>query len=126
MLSRLNILLTLITAALSLYGTTMLQQLRVLGILGRAPGNSNVHGCDGQLRSIPGTRHCEDMHYHPRSGLLFAACEGPQSPRFRWNPPAAHFDEPESVPTGEGRGGLVVVNPKVGIFDNSRAALTPS
>ncbi|GHJ87055.1 hypothetical protein NliqN6_3457 [Naganishia liquefaciens] len=92
----------------------MLHQLRVLGLLPRSAGTGNVHGCDGRVITIPGTRHAEDMHYHPRSGLLFAACDGPQSPRFHWYPPAAHFEDPERVPTGVGRGELVVVNPKVG------------
>lgn len=104
----------------------MFQQLRVLGIVGRGVGTGNIHGCDGRARVIPGTRHCEDLHYHRRSGMLFGACEGPTSPRWKWNPPAAHFDEPESVPTDAGRGRLVVVNPKVGDYGIRKANLIPS
>lgn len=93
--------------------TAMYQQLKVFGIVPRGLPSYNIHGIDNQIHHIPGTRHCEDLHHHLRSGLLFGACEGPESPRWRWNPPAAHYDDPQDVPTGEGRGGLIVVNPKV-------------
>jgi hypothetical protein len=100
--------------------TSMYQQLKVFGIVPRGLPTGNIHGIDSQVHFIPGTRHCEDLHHHLRSNLLFGACEGPASPRWKWNPPAAHYDDPQDVPTGEGRGGLIVVDPKVRTLAHSK------
>jgi hypothetical protein len=80
------------------------------------------------------TRHCFLLRnrYNPqhpslresssvsRLGLLFTTCKGAASPRFHWFPPLGHFDGPEDVERkaerwegNGGRGGLVVVDPKV-------------
>lgn len=112
--SKLRLFLTAAVTLSSLYGPPIHQQLRVLGILSRDEPAGNVHGVDGQIRLIPGTIQCEDLHHHERSGLLFTACEGEGSARLGWFPPTGLFDDPHSVPTEAGkRGELVVVDPKV-------------
>ncbi|KAI5450293.1 hypothetical protein NCC49_003204 [Naganishia albida] len=111
--SKLRLFLTAAVTLSSLYGPPIHQQLRVLGILSRDEPAGNVHGVDGQIRLIPGTIQCEDLHHHERSGLLFTACEGEGSARLGWFPPTGLFDDPHSVPTEAGkRGELVVVDPK--------------
>lgn len=112
--SKLRVFLTVAVTIASLYGPPTYHQLRVLGIVNRDEPTGNVHGLDAQVRLIPGTRQCEDVHHHQRSGLLFTACEGDGSARLKWFPPTGNFDDPQSVSTDKaGRGELVVVDPKV-------------
>lgn len=123
--SKLRIFLTVAVTIASLYGPPTYHQLRVLGIVNRDEPTGNVHGLDGQVRLIPGTKQCEDVHHHERSGLLFTACEGDGSARLKWFPPTGNFDDPQSVPTDKARRGeLVVVDPKVSRHRLSRFTIS--
>lgn len=108
----LRTLLAATAILIALYGPPTYHRLRVLGIVPTALP-PRVSSSAYEIRTIPNTRHCEDLHHHLKSGLLFTACEGEASPRFDWFPPLAHFDRPEDVPTDGARGGLVIVDPKV-------------
>lgn len=104
-----SLLLLLASFAIYSYRPTK-QRLVTLGVT-RSPGSiSNIHG--SQLRIIRNTRDCEDLHYWPASGLLYTACEGESSPRTRWFPPMAVFDE-RPVETGSSTGGLFMIDPEV-------------
>jgi hypothetical protein len=90
--------------AQALYG-----RLLTLGII---PPTAHVLVKGSEYHLIPDTINCEDLHYHPGSGLLYAACQDkPRVDGQTWFPPLARFD----VEAGwASRGGLVVVDPKVG------------
>jgi hypothetical protein len=57
----------------------------VLGATRPLSSFKNIHG--EELRIIPDTLICEDLHLHKESGLLFTACEGNYEDRFKWFPP---------------------------------------
>lgn len=90
----------------SLYGP-VLRELTVLGVfrqLGDAPGiaaHQTVH-------HIADTVHCEDLHFHARSGHIFTACEDTAATRFGWFPPLGNMRGPTSA-----RGSIHVIDPKV-------------
>lgn len=61
--------------------------------------------------AIPDTVHCEDIHYHEPSNLLFTACEGNEATRYAWFPGLAHFDDPT---VGlKAQGAIEVIDPRV-------------
>lgn len=98
-------------AALVFYAYAPIKQrLVTLGVLRKSSSIQNIHG--SELRIIPDTRHCEDLHFWPGSGLLYTACEGKDSPRMRWFPPMTVFDE-VPVETGVATGSLYVLDPDV-------------
>ncbi|MCJ1358095.1 MAG: hypothetical protein MMC33_008093 [Icmadophila ericetorum] len=80
----------------------------VLGLLRPHDSIQNVHGED--LKIIPDTVQCEDLHHHLPSGLLFAACQGSEDERFSWFPPLANFKDHNAAEKSQG--GLYVVDPK--------------
>lgn len=82
--------------------------LTVLGALRRYPPGAVVK--EG-VTAIPDTVHCEDLHYHAPSGMLFTACEDNPETRYKWFPPLANFDDPEMA--SRSRGSIHVVDPKV-------------
>lgn len=116
-------ILALFAIVLALYGPPTYRTLRILGVIPQTfpPPlfpliSSSGSASASEVITIPNTRHCEDLHHHAPSNLLFTACEGASSPRFHWFPPLGHFDRPEDVLEGAERGergGLVVVDPKV-------------
>ncbi|KAK3370018.1 hypothetical protein B0H63DRAFT_305656 [Podospora didyma] len=81
------------------------QTLVVLGFF-RKP--EDLVNTAGEVVAIPDTRHCEDLHYHASSGLLFTACEDKAETRFGWFPPLANFDNPELAL--KSRGSIHVIN----------------
>lgn len=55
----------------ALFGAPVYQRVETLGLTRRHI--ENVHGAD--LRLIPGTVACEDLHYERVSGQLYTACQ---------------------------------------------------
>lgn len=82
--------------------------LTVLGALRRYPDGAFSKD---EVVAISDTVHCEDLHYHAPSGMLFTACEDDAETRFKWFPPLANFDDPELA--SRSRGSIHVVDPKV-------------
>lgn len=63
---------------------------------------------------IPDTVHCEDLHYHEPSNLLFTACEGTEHTRQAWFPALAVLGDPT---TGlKAQGALEVIDPRVSVL----------
>lgn len=60
-------------------------RMEVLGLRRPQSSIANIHGED--LRVIPNTHYCEDLHYHSPSNLLFAASEPNIENRWIWFPP---------------------------------------
>ncbi|MCJ1289943.1 hypothetical protein MMC34_001477 [Xylographa carneopallida] len=91
----------------------------VLGYTRSQASIENIHGAD--LRVIPNTVQCEDLHHHLPSGLLFAACQGRSAERFLWFPasPQGNFRDPKAA--ADSQGGLFVIDPKT--FTSSRLTL---
>ncbi|KHN94092.1 serum paraoxonase/arylesterase family protein [Metarhizium album ARSEF 1941] len=56
--------------------------------------NRTVITNPNDFHAIPDTVHCEDLHYHEPSNLLFTACEDTEDTRYAWFPPLAHLDDP--------------------------------
>lgn len=86
------------------------QRVVTLGLTRSATSVSNVHGQD--LRIIPDTKHCEDLHFSSSNGLLYTACEGEDSDRVGWFPPMVVFDR---IPDkNDARSGSIyTIDPKV-------------
>jgi hypothetical protein len=90
------------------------QRLVTLGLT-RGSVIENVHGFSKDLRVIEDTRHCEDLHLWETSNgkpVLFTACEGKGSRRFKWFPPMTVFDDPE-LGSGDATSSLYVLDPEV-------------
>jgi hypothetical protein len=112
-------ILALSLALIAFYLPPTTHQLRVFGILSRpsdALGNTHAHAyrqgeSTAEVKLVPGTTYCEDLHLHERSGLLVTACEGEQQDRRGWFPPLGVFDRPPV--RGGPRGSIVVVDPQV-------------
>ncbi|MCJ1309891.1 hypothetical protein MMC25_003552 [Agyrium rufum] len=84
-----------------------------LQVLGVTRNIYNVHGTG--LRIIPDSAHCEDLHRHERSGLLFAACEPDDKQREQWFPPSdcrVHSMEYFAEPTKIRQGSFMVIDPQ--------------
>lgn len=86
---------------------------RTLTTIGALRRYTEGTAAGNQVVPIPDTVHCEDIHYHAPSGLLFTACEDNAETRFRWFPPLANFDDPELA--SRSRGSIHVIDPKVSI-----------
>ena len=108
-------------------------RIEVLGLTRSLTKIHNIHGQD--LRLLPDTLHCEDLHYHEHSHLLFSASQEKPDTRRLWFPPyvephilvlvlcvrffrsywltlcasIACFDDPHALD----RGTIIVVNPEV-------------
>lgn len=82
--------------------------LKVLGVF-RKPANTVIVD-PAEFVVIDDTVHCEDLHYHEASKLLFTACEGTEATRFSWFPPLAIRKDPRVTATT--RGSLHVIDPK--------------
>ncbi|UNI21303.1 hypothetical protein JDV02_007304 [Purpureocillium takamizusanense] len=104
-------LVSLLLVALVAYlvGPTAHQTAVVFGFF-RRPGRT-VLAAGRTLSLIEQTTHCEDLHHHQASGLLFTACENDATVRHRWFPPLTILDSPE-VLTNATRGTLKVIDPK--------------
>ena len=73
-----------------------------------------------EVRKIPHTKHCEDVHLHAASNLLFTACEGHDSQRFAWFPPLANFGDPTAALKVQGS--IKVIDPSVCLLEHGGRA----
>ncbi|KAK4203067.1 hypothetical protein QBC40DRAFT_167807 [Triangularia verruculosa] len=80
----------------------------VLGVFRSYP--EGYVGTTQQVTSIPDTTHCEDLHHHIPSGLLFTACEDDAATRFQWFPPVGNLENPAVA--AKSTGSIHVIDPK--------------
>lgn len=83
--------------------------LRITGVLRTDACTIANEGLQAVL--IPDTPHCEDLHHHLASGLLFAACEGSLEARHSWFPPLTIFDDAGKA--AQAPGAITIIDPKV-------------
>ena len=60
-------------------------RIEVLGLIRSLNKIHNVHG--QELSLLPDTLHCEDLHYHEHSHLLFGVSQEKPEVRWLWFPP---------------------------------------
>ncbi|KAB5546966.1 serum paraoxonase/arylesterase family protein [Coniochaeta sp. 2T2.1] len=101
-------LLSILLAGPTIYNADLPRTLKVMGVF-KKPA-STVVAESSDFLVIPDTPHCEDLHYHASSNLLFSACEANDQDRFSWFPPLVNMDDP-SV-TLKSRGAIHVLDPK--------------
>nr|QCC30367.1 TAPON1-like protein [Trichoderma atroviride] len=89
------------------YNSYVQRALVVMGAF-RQPGSTEL--APGDFVVIEGTTHCEDLHHHESTGLIFTACEGFKGARLKWFPPIDHFFEPSHPELVKGN--LQVIDPK--------------
>ncbi|KAF9877232.1 serum paraoxonase arylesterase family protein [Colletotrichum karsti] len=89
------------------YGPVVKRTATVVGV-SRTIENTVVLG--GDFTVIGDTTHCEDIHHHEASGLLFTACEDDAETRKVWFPPLAQFQDP--VKGSKSKGSIHVIDPK--------------
>lgn len=112
MITKTTVLVALLSAFLAapaIYNADLVRTFKVMGVF-RNPTNTAIPD-SSSLVVIDDTTHCEDLHYHAPSNLLFTACEGNQETRFSWFPPLANFDDPSI--TLKSRGSIHVIDPNV-------------
>ncbi|KID60501.1 Serum paraoxonase/arylesterase 2 [Metarhizium brunneum] len=73
--------------------TAELPRAKVVLGFGRKQSSTVVANAN-DFHTIPDTVHCEDLHYHEPSRLIFTACEGVEATRYAWFPALGHFDDP--------------------------------
>lgn len=85
---------------------------RVPIVLGFWRQNAKTVVADPQdFHFLSDTVHCEDLHYHESSNLLFTACEGTEHTRQAWFPALGLLGNPT---TGlRAQGALEVIDPHV-------------
>lgn len=103
------VLLSILIAGPRVYNADLPRTFKVFGVT-RWPENTAI-ARSSDFAVVADTPHCEDIHYHAASGLLFTACEGNEETRFSWFPPLANMDDP-SV-TLRSRGSIHILDPKV-------------
>ena len=105
-----SLCLALFTILVATYSSPFYHWLVVVGIF-RTGSNTQVP--HGDLIYIEDTMHCEDLHHHLPSNLLFTACEDSITRRFEWFPPLGHLN-----PAGaKSQGSIHVIDPTVRPFD---------
>lgn len=87
---------------------------RALVVMGAFRQAESTELAAGEFVVIDGTTHCEDLHLHESTGLIFTACEGFKGSRLKWFPPIDHFSEPSNP--GLDKGNLQVIDPKVRVM----------
>lgn len=85
------------------------RMFEVLGV-GRTITPTVVSPAD-DLKYIPDTIQCEDLHYYEKTGIIFTACQDGREGRLSWFPPIEIFDDP--VLAQGSQGSLHVIDPKV-------------
>jgi len=90
------------------WGALIHRTLTVLGVLRWDVASTHTNQADS-IVTIPDTTHCEDIHHHAPSNLLFTACEDDPSTRFVWFPPLGTLDDPELA--ARSRGSIHVIDP---------------
>ncbi|KAL6898924.1 hypothetical protein GGI43DRAFT_72884 [Trichoderma evansii] len=110
MAARASIVVVLLAVLLGyVYNAYVQRALLVMGAF-RQPESTEL--APGDFVTIDGTTHCEDLHYHESTGLIFTACEGFQGSRLKWFPPIDHFFEPSNPGLNSMKGNLQVIDPK--------------
>lgn len=92
---------------ITLFGPAVQQWATVIGLF-RTPASTPLGPADMIL--IEDTIHCEDLHHHLASDLLFTACEDSKDTRFGWFPALGKLQAPQVVT--EARGSIHVIDPK--------------
>ena len=72
-------------SVVALFYKPIVVRIEVLGLTRSLNKIHNVHGQD--LRKLPDTLHCEDLHYHEHSHLLFGTSQENPDVRWLWYPP---------------------------------------
>ncbi|KAM5344488.1 hypothetical protein ACJ41O_013024 [Fusarium nematophilum] len=99
---------SILIAIASVYLTPSIRRFTTVVGIFRTPSSTKV--ADGDFVVIEDTTHCEDLHHHLASGLLFAACDDSDSPRFSWYPPLGLLGDP--LAGQKSRGSIHVIDPK--------------
>ena len=94
------------------WGALIHRTLTVLGVLRWDVASTHTNQADS-IVTIPDTTHCEDIHHHAPSNLLFTACEDDPNTRFVWFPPLGTLDDPELA--ARSRGSIHVIDPTVSL-----------
>lgn len=102
-------LLSILLAGPTIYNADLPRTIKVMGVFRHPTKTAITEASDFVV--IADTPHCEDLHYHAPSNLLFTACEGNEEARFSWFPPLANFDDPSI--TLKSRGAIHTIDPKV-------------
>jgi hypothetical protein len=97
----------LVSLLVALFVPFLSLRLTVLGFSRSLDSIQNIHG--EEVRTISDTIHCEDLHYHKPSNLLFTACEDNSTSRFSWFPPLGNFKDHTAI----SRGHIQVIDPTV-------------
>jgi hypothetical protein len=100
-------------------GSDIPRLVKVIGVF-RSSDFSAFQAQAENLVVIEDTVHCEDLHHHRESDLLFTACEDTQATRHAWFPPLAIFDDP--ILGQSAQGSIHVIDPTV----SNRVGRTPS
>jgi hypothetical protein len=95
-----------VTAAI--FGPPVRRLVTVIGVF-RTPASTFISPADTVW--IDDTVHCEDLHHHLESNLLFTACEDVKETRMGWFPGLGRLGNPEVVL--KARGSIHVIDPKV-------------
>ncbi|KAM3473562.1 hypothetical protein MY8738_008324 [Beauveria namnaoensis] len=82
--------------------------LRITGVLRAEKCTIASEGL--QAIQIPDTPHCEDLHHHLASGLLFTACEASWEARHSWFPPLAILEDASKA--AQTPGAITVIDPQ--------------
>ncbi|TDZ38223.1 Serum paraoxonase/arylesterase 2 [Colletotrichum spinosum] len=90
------------------YGPGIKRTATLFGLNRPAINTTVAHG--GDLVFIGDTTHCEDIHHHIASGLLFTACEDDPKTREAWFPPLATFAD--GLKAQDSQGSIHVIDPK--------------
>lgn len=103
-------LVLLLAAVVSfVYGPRLRRTSLVLGVF-RTPASRDSVSLE-HFSTVENTVHCEDLHYHESSKMLFTACEDEETTRYSWFPPLTIFDDPTAA--SKAQGSVKVIDPKV-------------
>ncbi|KAF6824805.1 serum paraoxonase arylesterase family protein [Colletotrichum plurivorum] len=83
---------------------------RTSTVIGWSRTINNTQVAAGDITFIGDTVHCEDIHHHVPSGLLFTACEDDPEARKHWFPPLGTMNDP--VRAKEFQGSIHIIDPK--------------
>jgi len=99
-----------LVSGVSLLYTPITSRREVLGYTRPLDKIHNIHG--EELKIIPDTTQCEDLHLYKPSNTLFTACQvGSPEYRHKWFPPLTVFDDPKAAREGS----IYTVNPNVSL-----------
>ncbi|CAM1506050.1 Fc.00g056910.m01.CDS01 [Cosmosporella sp. VM-42] len=105
---RLSLAILLVSVVGAYLSVRTLRRTIVVAGLFRTPANS-VPNPSPDVVTIEGTTHCEDLHYHEASKLLFTACEESEVTRYSWFPPLGNFDD--SLTVLRSQGSIKIISP---------------